>query len=186
MELKTSALQTDRLSPVAWDAARIWTPTLRSTNRQPTGPPGSQRIMYQLSHLACTRDIWFLVWNWHDIYITCLAAGLNADTTDVRRVMPSCHVMLVTLTTAYFTLSLHKVTAPCVVVSAYTILHTSHPSDWKAGASQAPNPKILRNGMFHNGDTVPYRTTTIIHPPKRTTVQVKVTLQYIMLCRNLL
>jgi hypothetical protein len=46
--------------------------------------------------------------------------------------------------------------------------------DWKAGASQKLNPKILRNDMFHNGDTVPYCTTTITHPPKNNQSQRKV------------
>ena len=142
---------------------------------EPTGPPGLQRIMYQLSHLANTTGIWFLAWSWHNIYITCLSAGLTADTTAVCHVMP-CHVMLVTLTNAYFTLSLHKVTVPCLVASTYAILNTSHASYWKAGAPHTPNPKILGNDMFHNGDTVPYRTTTIIHPPKTTRVHVKFTL----------
>lgn len=84
----------------------------------------------------------------------------------------SRYVMSVTLTMAYFTLSLHKVTVPCLVASTYTILNTSHASDWKARASQNPNPKILGNDLFHNGDTVPYRITTITHPPKISRVNV--------------
>ena len=87
----------------------------------------------------------------------------------------SCHVMSVTLTSAYFTVPLRRLTEPCLVASIYTVLNTSHASNWQPCDSETPSPEILGNGTFHNGDTAPFCTSTIIHPKKKR-VNVKCTL----------
>jgi hypothetical protein len=100
--------------------------------------------LYQLSHLACTTDIWILAWNRHGIYITCLAASINADTTDV------CHVMLCHVSYSNYGILYPVVTQRDSTVSCRKyVYHTKYEICLRLEGRRFSNPKSQNSGKWH-------------------------------------
>jgi hypothetical protein len=116
-------------------------------------PPFNQPLTYWATRIAgdTVSTVTFSLYNRHLIFCMILTRYLHYLLNSWHKCRyywrVSRHVMSVTRTTAYLNLSVHKVTVPCLVAVTYTILNASHSSDWRAGASQTPNPKILGNDV---------------------------------------